>query len=65
MYKNNSLGSSKIKVCSTLQPSCILTVMKPAIGYYSNTNVMGKFKRHSVSQQTREPLSIFVTNFNC
>ena len=38
MYKNNSRDSSNFKGCSPLQLSCILTGMKPAIGYYSYTN---------------------------
>jgi len=37
MYKNNSRDSSKFKGCSSLQLLCNLTVMKPAIGYYSYT----------------------------
>ena len=41
MYKNNSRDRSEFKGCSPLQLSCILTGMKPAIGYNSYTNVMG------------------------
>ena len=37
MYKNNSRDSSKLKGCSPLQPSCILTGKYNAIGYYSYT----------------------------
>ena len=37
MYIKNRRDSSSVKDCSPLQLSCILTGMKPAIGYYSYT----------------------------
>ena len=45
MYKNNSRDSSKFKGCSPLQLSCILTGLKPAIGYYSHTSPLANMLR--------------------
>ncbi len=50
MYKNNSRFSSKFRGCSPLQLSCNLTGMKPAIGYYSYTNVSKNAKRAFVQE---------------
>lgn len=35
MYNNNSRNSSKFKGCSPFQLLCVLTGIKPAIGYFS------------------------------
>lgn len=47
MYKNNSLDSKKLVVCSPFQLSCNMTNMKPATGYYSYT------KRWQQAKKTR------------
>ena len=47
MYKNNSRGSTKLKVCCPLQLTGNLTGKCPAVGYYSYTNRYEKTKDKS------------------
>ena len=46
MHKNNSQNSNKLKSCSPLQISCILTKIKSEIGYYSYTNRFSPLQRN-------------------
>ena len=46
MYKNNNQDSNKLKSCSQLKLSCILTKIKSEIGYYSYTNRFSPLQRN-------------------